>query len=419
MLDSVKIARRQSEIRQALAGLVGRDAPTDDEARQMEALDNEYRINEVRYRAALVAEDTERREAGLELETRAGRQWADLLAAFELRQVALALDEGRALTGQTAEVVAELRSRGGFRGVPVPLAALEQRNTVAAGTPDPIRTMPTIDRLFPDSVASRMGAAMISVDNGAMEYPVVTSNVTAGWADGEGANVAGPTAYVTTDRALRPDHTLGVQLRISRKALRQSGDALEGAIRRDIAGTMAAELDKAIFRGTGANGQPLGVIAGAATYGIEVLPFLEWPDWGAFRRGIVRFMAQNAASSPAAVRVLIRPETWDELEGSVFSSTAVTQYDRMTANIGAQNIVMSANALAAPGGDPVTVSALLSTGAGGVPPMFVGMWGALDLIRDPFSDAQSGGLRITALATMDVTVARPAQMRVLTFTRIA
>ena len=53
-------------------------------------------------------------------------------------------------------------------------------------------------------------------------------------------------------------------------------------------------------------------------------------------------------------------------------------------------------------------------GRGGVAPIFVGAWGAVDLIRDPFSDAQSGGLRITALATMDVTVARGAQLEVLT-----
>ena len=58
MLDSVKIARRQSEIRQSLAGIVGKDAPTEEETRQMETLDAEYRTNETRYRAALTAEDT-------------------------------------------------------------------------------------------------------------------------------------------------------------------------------------------------------------------------------------------------------------------------------------------------------------------------------------------------------------------------
>jgi hypothetical protein len=43
----------------------------------------------------------------------------------------------------------------------------------------------------------------------------------------------------------------------------------------------------------------------------------------------------------------------------------------------------------------------------------------MDLIRDPFTDAQSGGLRLTGLATMDVTVARPAQLEVLTGVRQA
>ncbi len=158
MLDSVKIARRQSEIRQNLAELAGKENPTEDETRSMETLDAEYRTNETRYRAALIAEDTERRDAGTELETRSGQEWADLMAGFEMRQVALALDEGRQLDGQTAEIVQELRSAGGFRGIPVPWQALEQRagETVASGTPDPISTRPIIDRLFPDSVASRM-----------------------------------------------------------------------------------------------------------------------------------------------------------------------------------------------------------------------------------------------------------------------
>jgi len=90
MLDSVKIQRRQSEIRQALAELVGKETPTEDETRQMETLDGEYRQNETRYRAALIAEDTERREAGQELETRSEREWADMLGRFEVRQVAAA-----------------------------------------------------------------------------------------------------------------------------------------------------------------------------------------------------------------------------------------------------------------------------------------------------------------------------------------
>ena len=419
MLDSVKIARRQSEIRQALAALVGKTDATADELRQMEALDVEYRQNETRYRAALVAEDTERREAGADLETRAGREWSDLVAAYELRQVVLHLNEGRALAGRTAEVVAELRNGAGFRGVPVPWAALETRNTVASGTPNPVDTRPIIDRLFPDSVAARMGAQMINIPSGSVEWPVTTSAVSAGWADGESANVAGPTAYVTTDRAMSPDHNLGVQMRITRKALQQTGDALEAAIRRDMQGAMGAAMDRAAFLGTGANGQPLGVITGAATYGITATAVDDSATWGAFRAAVARFMVASAAGSADAVRALIRPELWSFLDGALITGTAVSEWDRLVANIPAGNIAMSANTLAAPAGSPLACSALLTTSAGGVAPVFVGAWGAVDVIRDPFTDAQAGGLRLTALATMDITVARPAQLEVLTGLELA
>lgn len=416
MLTSVTIARRQSEIREALAGLVGKDTPSEDETRQISALDAEFRTNETRYRAALIAEDTERREAGADLETRSDREFNELIDGFELRQVALALDEGRALDGATAEVVQELRSQGGFRGIPVPWLALEQRagETIASGTPNPIQTRPIIDRLFPDSVAGRMGAQSITIDHGAVEWPVTSSAITAGWANGETASVPGPTAYATTDKALAPDHNLGITMRITRKALKQSGAALEQAVRRDMAGTIAAELDKAVFLGTGATGQPLGVMTTPATYGITVTPVAALASWAAFRAAVVRFMTANAAGSPGSVRLLIRPETWSVLDDTLIEGTAVSEWDRLVRHIPAGNIAMSANALAAPAGDPLATSALLTTNAGGVSPIFVGLWGAVDVIRDPYSDAASGGLRITGLATVDVTVARGTQLEILT-----
>ncbi|ABA79381.2 phage major capsid protein [Rhodobacter sphaeroides] len=420
MLTSVTIARRQSEIRQALSTLAGKPTPTEDETRQMEQLDGEYRQNETRYRAALIAEDTERREAGADLETRSGREWSEMVAGYELRQVVRALEEGRALSGRTAEVVAELRNAGGYRGVPVPLMALEQRagETVASGTPDPLQTRPIIDRLFPASVAAQMGVQLITIGSGAVEWPVTTSAVSAGWADGELANVAGPTAYATTDKALKPEQTLGIHMRISRKAMLQSGDALEAAIRRDMSGTMSAELDKAIFRGTGANGQPLGLIPGVSTYGITSTAVGAAASWAAIRAAVVRFMTANAAAGPGEVKALIRPELWSYLDGILVSDSGFKfEFDRLKENLG--GIVMSSNALAAPSGSPLATSALLATSAGGVAPAFVGLWGAFDLIRDPYSDAQSGGVRLTALTTADVTVARGAQLELVTGLQVA
>ena len=309
---------------------------------------------------------------GGELETRSAREWAEMMAGFELRQVALALDEGRQLSGQTAEIVQELREQGGFRGVPVPWQALEVRagETVADGTPTPTQTRPIIDRLFPDSVAARMGAQMINIDAGAVEWPVTTSSVTAGWADGETENVAGPSAYATTDKSMAPDHNLGIQMKITRKALKQTGAALEQAVRRDMNGAMGVALDHAVFQGSGANGQPLGVITGAATYGITSTAIDAQASWAAFRAAVTRFMTANTAGSPDAVRALIRPELWDYLDGVLIPGTAVTEWDRLVKNIPAGNIAMTNNGLAEPSGSPLSTSSLLTTRAGGVAPLW-------------------------------------------------
>ena len=349
-------------------------------------------------------EDTERQEAGAEIETRQGREWADLIGAFEVRQVALALDEGRALDGATGEIVSELRGKGGYRGFPVPWEALEVRagETLAGGVPDPIRTAPIIDRLFPMSVAAMMGGQMVNVPMGDVEFPVTTSGVSASWQATETGAAAAAAAYATTDRPLKPDNTLGIQMRITRKALKQSGTALEQAVRRDMNGAIMQAMDKAAF------------LAGASGYGIASRAVAAAATWAAFRAEAVAFINGNAAMGPKDVRLLIRPEVWDTMDAALFDTgSGVTEWTRLMDSFGM--VVQTNNALAAPstGANPAT-SAILTTTAGGVAPFYVGTWGAIDLIRDPYSDAASGALRLTALSTCDVTVSRSVQARVLT-----
>ncbi len=426
MLESVKIARRQSEIRQSLAELAAKPKPTEDETRAMETMDAEYRTNETRYRAALIAEDAERRDAGAELETRGGREWASLCAGFELRQAALHLDEGRALTGRTLEVVTELRSRGGYRGVPVPLEALETRagETIAGGLMNPVDTRPVIDRIFADSVATRMGASFINVGVGETEVPVTTSAITATWAATETGDVGGPTAYETVDRPMKPHHTLGVQVAITRRSLMQAGPALEAAIRRDLAGTIRQEADKAAFIGTGADGQPRGLLN---IVGVPATAVNAVPTYPTFLDAVTAFMVANAITSPSDIRLLMRPETFKIMEATINDVMQMTEYHRMAFLFAGRepsgtflsNFTVTSNSLPAPAGDPLAVPMALTTSTGGVPPFFIGLWGAVDMIRDPYSDAKSGGVRLTALTTMDVSVSRTAQTRILTGLRIA
>lgn len=407
MLDSIKISRRQSEIRQELAALVGKEKPTEDETRSLGDLDSEYRTNETRYRAALIAEDEQRSEAKGELETRSDREYSALIGKFELRQIALNLDEGRALDGATAEVVQEMRNSGGFRGVPVPFEVLEQRSTVSTDTPSPINTRPIIDRLFPASVAARLGVSSVSIAQGSEAFPVATSGATAGWAATEGGNVPNDTAYQTGEATLSPDQTLGAHMRISRKALKQSGAGLEAAIRRDMSAAIGTELDRAILLGSGATGEPLGVISGAATYGITDTDMVAAaPTWTAFKAEVIAFLQANAITDPSQIKMAITPAIWGDLDDAIWDAgSGITEWDRLAKHIGAGNIVL---------GNQLTAgTALLTTTVNGVAPAFVGLWGGLDLIRDVYSDAQSGGLRLTGLVTADVTVARGLQTRIM------
>ncbi|WP_298916354.1 hypothetical protein [uncultured Algimonas sp.] len=123
-------------------------------------------------------------------------------------------------------------------------------------------------------------------------------------------------------------------------------------------------------------------------------------------------MTANAANSAKAVNLLLRPEIFDNIDDDLITGTATSEWDRLVAKIG--QTVLTTNGLTAPAGDPAASKALLTTATNGVAPIFCGIWGAVDLIRDPYSDAKSGQLRLTALTTMDVTVARGVQLEVLT-----
>ncbi|HRX40095.1 MAG TPA: phage major capsid protein, partial [Parvularculaceae bacterium] len=204
---------------------------------------------------------------------------------------------------------------------------------------------------------------------------------------------------------------------ITRKSLKQSGDALEQAVRRDMNGCITTALDKAVFCGSGSSGEPTGVIALASGLGITETDVSAIASYSVFKAAARRMMDANAAMKPNAMRWLIRPLTYSILDGTVLTGTSDAEWDRLIRRFGEDAFTISDNALPASeaedGTDKGKHTIVATAVTGGVPPIFVGLWGAVDMIRDPYSDAASGGLRLTGLATMDVTVSRAAQIEIL------
>ena len=184
-----------------------------------------------------------------------------------------------------------------------------------------------------------------------------------------------------------------------------------------MSGAIKEAVDRATFTGAGSSGEPTGVIALAAGVGINVQDVSAMASYAVFKAAARRAMDRNAAMKPSALRWLIRPLTYSILDGDVLTGTADSEWDRLVRRFGEAAFTISDNALPASeaedGTDKGAHTIIATAVTGDTPPIFVGMWGGVDVIRDPYSDAASGGLRLTGLATMDVTISRAAQIEVL------
>lgn len=418
MLESRKIELRRSEIRQQLAELSAKPEPTEEEVRSMESLDGEYRTAEVRFRAAVVSEDEERKEAGTELETREGKEWAKLELEYEVRQAIVNVQDGTPMQGVNAEIDQEFRSKFNPEGPMIPVAALLNPLEVRAGettsstVPDPIRTRSPIDLLYAPTAANAMGVQFIQIDHGLVEYPVASQACQVGWADGETGSVGAPREIQMNDSKLSPDHNLGAQVTFTRKSLAQSGQALEQFARRDLRAAITAEVDRAIFIGSGTSGELTGLITGASGFGFNETAVDAAATFANLRDEASAFLASYAAGDHSNVRLLVRNEIIDSLEDQLYSSTAVSHLDRLRAKLGL--VKGTSSALAAPSGSPNESSGIMTVSSHGVPPAFFGQWGGITLLRDPYSGAASGSLTVTALMTCDLAASRPSQVRVVT-----
>jgi hypothetical protein len=76
---------------------------------------------------------------------------------------------------------------------------------------------------------------------------------------------------------------------------------------------------------------------------------------------------------------------WAELDAALISGTAVSEWDRLTSHIGNPAI---SNVIPAE-------TAIMTATVQGVAPGYLGIYGALDLIRDPYTKAGSGQLVLT------------------------
>lgn len=136
--------------------------------------------------------------------------------------------------------------------------ALDSGTLTAGGAVIPAEYVAQIiDVLRPNVAAIQLGATITQFSGNPVEIPRIDTAATAYWT---GENAAITASQETFGQVRLTPHELGALIQMSRRSAALSSPGLEQIARQDIGLLFARALDLAIFKGTGADSQPLGII---------------------------------------------------------------------------------------------------------------------------------------------------------------
>lgn len=259
-----------------------------------------------------------------------------------------------------------------------------------------------VDVLRNRMLCTAMGAQIISGLEGNVSIPALTVGATGSWV-AEG-NAASETTQTIVQILLQPK-TVTAWSEITDTLSKQSSPDAGDMVMRDLAAALAVSLDAAGLHGTAANNQPRGI---AATSGIGSVPIGATggaPTWS----HIVKLEEEVAIDNAdiGAVGYMTNPKVRRKLkETPVVASTdsrmVWTPSDSLPLNgyrCGVTNQVRS----------DLTKSSGTNLSAiffGNWADLVFGIWGALDILVDPYSQSTTRKIRLVAGLTCDVAVRR-------------
>ena len=197
--------------------------------------------------------------------------------------------------------------------------------------------------------------------------------------------------------ALTPK-TLGAYTDITRKLLLENSIDVENLVRRDLATTLAQEIDRVIINGSGKDNEPLGILnlpdLASVAIGANGGP-LSWKQ-------VVQLETEIAADNTdigqlyyitnARVRGQLKQteKATNTAQFLMQEGALLNGYQTLVSNQVPSNLLK---------GTAKNLSALIFANLYDV---IVGMWGGLDLTVDPYSMSTSGTVRLVALQDIDI-----------------
>ena len=323
--------------------------------------------------------------------------------AYSLSRLVRAVcDHGRCAEMDISERLKANFGAGNGFALPFVIEKTALAGVLGAGgalTPDVHTSL--IDALLAPSLLTQLPAlTRISVPRGqgSIIIPRVNSTSTAAWI-GEG-NAASPVDPVFGQIQLTPRNAM-VYCRFSRLLLQTSSPAIDGILQTDMASALSAAIDTALLSGAGVGNEPTGIIAQA---GATVTESEQANLWATLSAAVTSMDAANVPQDQRAW--LVNPATAGRLrtefvQNNSDASDGTPILAPSTGLLGIRLVVHSAM--------PTTTALLIHQ-----PDIVVASWGTMSAVIDPYSQAESGLIRIVISQLIDIALRHTASVIKLT-----
>ncbi|MBD8875430.1 phage major capsid protein [Roseibium polysiphoniae] len=245
-----------------------------------------------------------------------------------------------------------------------------------------------IDLLRARAVVLKMGARMLNDLQGNIAIPRLTGGATAYWV-GEDGDV--PESQQAVDQVTMTPHTLGGHTKYSRKLLLQSSLDVEAMVRDDLAKVLGLEISRAALHGSGAGNQPQGI---SSLTGVNSTTFAAaLPTWGE-----VVAMETAVATDEADIGAL----------GYIINPAMRGGFKTTEKAVGTARFIWEDGGTVNGYHTGVTTQILTDNAFfGNWEDLLIGAWSGVDLTVDPYTNAQSGNVRVIALQDVDIAGRHP------------
>ena len=246
-----------------------------------------------------------------------------------------------------------------------------------------------IDALRSKSIVMGLGAQTLEGLVGNVDIPRLDAGATFYWI-AEGADVTDGDATIGSVN-LSPK-TIAGSVPMTRRLLKQSAPSVEAIIRNDLVLGAAIAIDAAAIGGSGAAGQPTGIINQTGVNSIAVADAGMIPTFAeavAFETAIAvdnADVSTMAYVTGPAIRGALKVAPKDAGSGiMLWENNEVNGYKAVATNqIPVTNFIM-----------------------GDFSQLLIGMWGVLDVNPDTATNAASGGLILRVFQDVDIAVRQP------------